>query len=193
MQFPAFFNGFKNAFLVPGRANMKDLGEAMTKGVAAFPDPGALGTFIASHDAPRFRAITSADSVSYNAFVWQYMFDGIPITYYGEEQEISSGLSDPDQRQALWASGNGGYSRNTNTYLRLKRLNALRKFLMSSSVTLATGQPAYGGERSKVVLSSATDLVFIKGPIFVILNNVSRPIDLRSSTRSFLHLPSVYP
>lgn len=151
---------------------MKDLGEAITKGVCTFPDPGVLGTFISSHDASRFRAITSSDSVAYNAFVWQFMFDGIPITYYGEEQEISSGLADPDQRQALWVPGNGGY-KTTITYARLQRLNSLRKFLMSGNVTLATGQPGYGSERAKVVLSSATDLVFIKGPIFVILQNVS--------------------
>ncbi|KAJ9101540.1 hypothetical protein QFC20_005233 [Naganishia adeliensis] len=173
-QFPAFQNGFKNAFQVPGRANMKDLGEAITEGVSTFPDPGVLGTFISSHDASRFRAITSSDSVAYNALVWQFMFDGIPITYYGEEQEISSGLADPDQRQALWGSGDGGYSGTTNTYRRLQMVNNLRKFLMSTDVTLATGQPGFGSERAKVVLSSATDLVFIKGPIFTVLNNVGR-------------------
>lgn len=151
---------------------MRDLGEAMTKGVSAFPDPGVLGTFISSHDASRLRAVTSSDSVAYNALVWQFMFDGIPITYYGEEQEISSGLADPDQRQALWAPGMGGYSRTTNTYRRLQKLNSLRKFLMSGGVTLATGQPGYGSERARVILFSAGDLVFIKGPIFVVLNNV---------------------
>jgi hypothetical protein len=67
----------------------------------------------------------------------------------------------------------GGYSKTTNTYRRLQKLNALRKFLMGGSVTLATGQPGYGSERAKVILSSGGDLVFIKGPIFVVLNNVS--------------------
>jgi alpha-amylase len=67
---------------------MRDLGEAMTKGVSAFPDPGVLGTFISSHDASRLRAVTSSDSVAYNALVWQFMFDGIPITYYGESRKF---------------------------------------------------------------------------------------------------------
>lgn len=152
---------------------MKDLGEAMTNIVSTFPDPGALGNFIANHDVSRFRAVTASDSVAYNAFVWQHTFDGIPITYYGEEQEIASGLSDPDQRQALWASGMGDYSTNTKTYKRLQKLNALRKFLMSDKVKVPEGGVTYLADKSKVVMSSATDLAFTKGQILVVLNNVS--------------------
>ncbi|KAJ9101539.1 hypothetical protein QFC20_005232 [Naganishia adeliensis] len=169
LNFPAF-NGFKNAFQVPGRANMKDLGESMTDIVSQFPDPGVLGNFLANHDVSRFRAVTASDSVAYNALVWQFTFDGIPITYYGEEQEIASGLSDPDQRQALWAKGMGDYSTNTVTYRRLQRLNYLRKFLMSNNVKVEGGA-TYLANKSKVIMSSATDLAFTKGPILVVLNN----------------------
>jgi hypothetical protein len=95
-------------------------------------------------------------------------------TVAGEEQEITSGQADPDQRQALWAPGMGGYSRTTNTYKRIGKLNTLRKFLMSGTAKLATGTPGYPNERSRVMFSSKTDLVFIKGPIIVYLNNVSR-------------------
>jgi alpha-amylase len=83
-QFPAFFNGFKNAFQVPGRANMKDLGETMTNVVNQFPDPGLNLVFTSSHDVSRLRSVTSSDTVAYNALVWQFMFDGIPCNYYGE-------------------------------------------------------------------------------------------------------------
>jgi hypothetical protein len=103
----------------------------------------------------------------------RYVF-GILSIVAGEEQEITSGQADPDQRQALWAAGMGGYSRTTNTYKRLGKLNTLRKFLMSGTATLATGTPGYPNERSRVMFSSQTDLVFIKGPIIVYLNNVSR-------------------
>lgn len=91
----------------------------------------------------------------------------------GEEQEIASGLSDPDQRQALWEGGMGGYSRTTNTYKRLGKLNSLRKFLFSGTVKLATGAPGYPHQRAIVLLTSQNDLVFIKGPVIVVLNNVS--------------------
>lgn len=151
---------------------MKDLGESMTDIVSQFPDPGVLGNFLANHDVSRFRAVTASDSVAYNALVWQFTFDGIPITYYGEEQEIASGLSDPDQRQALWAKGMGDYSTNTVTYRRLQRLNYLRKFLMSNNVKVEGGA-TYLANKSKVIMSSATDLAFTKGPILVVLNNVS--------------------
>jgi alpha-amylase len=83
-QFPAFFNGFKNAFQVPGRANMKDLGETMTNVVNQFPDPGLNLVFTSSHDVSRLRSVTKSDTVAYNALVWQFMFDGIPCSYYGE-------------------------------------------------------------------------------------------------------------
>ncbi|KAJ9106757.1 hypothetical protein QFC19_003070 [Naganishia cerealis] len=115
LNYAAFFNGVKNAFQVPGRANMKDMAAAMTQYTAQFPDPGVLGNFLSNHDVSRFRSVTASDSVAYNALVWQHLFDGLPITYYGEEQEIKSGSSDPDQRQALWATGMGNYSTTTKT------------------------------------------------------------------------------
>lgn len=142
----------------------------MTHVVEQFPDPGVLGNFLANHDVSRFRAVTAFDSVSYSAFVWQYTFDGIPITYYGEEQEIASGIADPDQRQALWSPGLGDYSTNSKTFKRLQKLNALRKFLASDK---AAGG-SYLKETSKIVWSSKTDLAFSKGPILVFVTNVSR-------------------
>jgi alpha-amylase len=173
-KYAAFFNGVKNAFQVPGRANMNDMASAMKQITAQFPDPGVLGNFLANHDVSRFRSVTASDSVAYNALVWQHLFDGIPITYYGEEQEIKTGGSDPDQRQALWAAGMGNYSTNTKTYKRIKTLNTVRKFLMSSAARVPPGNKTYLQDRSNVVLSSAADLVFTKGPALIVVNNVSR-------------------
>ena len=67
----------------------------------------------------------------------------------------------------------GGYSRTTNTYKRLGKLNTLRKFLFSGPVKLATGTPGFPHERANVLFTSRHDLVFIKGPIIVVLSNVS--------------------
>jgi alpha-amylase len=153
---------------------MNDMASAMKQITAQFPDPGVLGNFLANHDVSRFRSVTASDSVAYNALVWQHLFDGIPITYYGEEQEIKTGGSDPDQRQALWAAGMGNYSTNTRTYKRIKTLNTVRKFLMSSAARVPPGNKTYLQDRSNVVLSSAADLVFTKGPALIVVNNVSR-------------------
>lgn len=169
---------------------MQDLGQSMTNIVSQFPRPSVLVNFLSNHDVPRFRAVTASDSVAFNAFVWQFMFDGVPVTYYGEEQEIAAGLSDPDQRQALWESGMGDYSTDTNTYKRMQKLNALRKFLMSDKVKIADGALSYLEDKSKVVLSSTTDLAFTKGPILVVLNNVScwLPHDAGFKLKRSLHL-----
>lgn len=156
---------------------MIDMANTMKQINAQFPDPGVLGNFLANHDVSRFRTVTSSDPVAYNALVWQHLFDGIPITYYGEEQEIKTGQSDPDQRQALWASGMGNYSTTTKTYQRLKTLNTLRKFLMSTKVKVSAGTKTYLQDRSNIVFSSSTDLVFAKGPSLIVVNNVSMKED----------------
>ena len=63
---------------------MLDLGATMTSVVTEFPDPGANLVFISNHDVSRLRSVTKSGSVAYNAFVWQFMFDGIPCHYYGQ-------------------------------------------------------------------------------------------------------------
>jgi alpha-amylase len=196
IQFPAFFNGLKSAFQVAEGGNMNDLAQAL-KDTLVFPDPSLQINFLANHDLPRFRSVVAADSIAFNAVVAQFLFPGFPVTYYGqylhcyaflstvllirgllhhtllgEEQEIATGLADPDNRQALWGSGMGGYSTETNTYKRIRYLNAIRKFLMSEKATPDDDGKSYLADQGRVVLSTKTDLVFSRGPVLVVLNNV---------------------
>jgi hypothetical protein len=68
----------------------------------------------------------------------------------------------------------GGYSTETNTYKRIRYLNAIRKFLMSEKATPGNDGQSYLADQGKVVLSTKTDLVFSRGPVLVVLNNVGR-------------------
>ena len=66
----------------------------------------------------------------------------------------------------------GGYSTETNTYKRLRYLNALRKFLMSNKVQVPSDGKPFADDKGRVVLSTREDLVFSRGPVLVALNNV---------------------
>ena len=66
-------------------------------------DPTVVGNFIDNHDNPRYLC-TDNDIISYKAaLAWVLMSEGIPIIYYGTEQEFN-GCNDPDNREPLWPS-----------------------------------------------------------------------------------------
>lgn len=46
---------------------------------ATAQDPGLLGNFLENHDLPRWRNSTADPQLAYNALVWSFMSDGIPI------------------------------------------------------------------------------------------------------------------
>jgi len=64
-------------------------------------DRGLLGTFIDNHDNVRFLHIQPDTQLYKNAIAYVLMSSGIPIIYYGTEQQFNGG-SDPDCREALW-------------------------------------------------------------------------------------------
>jgi len=64
-------------------------------------DPGAVGSFIDNHDNPRFLC-SDYDIIAYkSALTYILTGAGIPIIYYGTEQEFS-GCNDPNNREVLW-------------------------------------------------------------------------------------------
>lgn len=83
IQFPAFFNGFKSAFQVTEGGNMNDLAQSL-KDTIIFPAPEYQVNFLANHDLPRFRSVVASDSIAFNAVVAQFLFPGLPVTYYGQ-------------------------------------------------------------------------------------------------------------
>lgn len=66
----------------------------------------------------------------------------------------------------------GGYSTETNTYKRLRYLNAVRKYLMSDKAQTGSGGKTFAEDQGRVMLSTREDLIFARGPVLVALNNV---------------------
>jgi len=89
---------------------------------AAFKHPEYLGTFIDNHDNPRF--LSAGQPTQYlNALTYVLMSTGIPIVYYGTEQDFRGG-NDPFCREPLWPTG---FNTNTATYRFLTQVIAYRK------------------------------------------------------------------
>jgi alpha-amylase len=57
-------------------------------------DTHVLGTFIENHDLPRFANTTVDPQLQMTALAFQFVTDGIPIVYYGQEQQFH-GIADP--------------------------------------------------------------------------------------------------
>lgn len=98
--------------------------------------------------------------------VVQFVFEGIPVIYFGQEQDTSFGLSDPYNRNALWPSN---YT-NTTTYQRMGRLNEVRHSLIANNTQFNGSN--YMDSRSEVLASSDYDVAIRKGPLLAVLTNV---------------------
>lgn len=110
--------------------------------------------------------MTVDPQLTYNAMVVQFIFEGIPVIYMGQEQEISFGHHDPENRNALWPYN---YT-NTTTYQRMGRLNEIRTALINNN-TQYDGV-SYMDSRSEIIASSDYDVAIRKGPLLAVLTNV---------------------
>ncbi|KAK4684544.1 hypothetical protein P7C73_g5632, partial [Tremellales sp. Uapishka_1] len=100
-----------------------------------FTDPQVLCTWLENHDQVRFRNMTQDDSLVYNALVASFMFEGIPIVYYGFELNDASG-PDPLNRAALWLKTNYTIPTDkSSTSQRIIKLNKLRTALGPSWIS----------------------------------------------------------
>ncbi|CAD6578592.1 MAG: hypothetical protein TREMPRED_002226 [Tremellales sp. Tagirdzhanova-0007] len=165
--YPLYY-GIVNGFGTP-MGNMSAFTDVANQVLTAFPDPSVLGNFIENHDLPRWRNATVDPQLGYNALVAQFIFDGIPIVYYGQEQDFSEGNADPYNRQALWPSN---YA-NSSTYNRIAKLNEVRHAVISNN-TLFKGQ-SFLNSTSSIVASTAHDVAIRKGPILAVLTNRGSP------------------
>jgi len=102
--------------------------------------------------------------------VVQFVFEGIPVVYYGQEQDQSFGQSDPYNRNALWPSN---YT-NTTTYQRMATLNEVRSSIIANN-TEHNGE-SYMDARSQIIASSQYDVAIRKGPVLAVLTNRGSPI-----------------
>jgi alpha-amylase len=70
-----------------------------------------------------------------NAITFTLLQDGIPITYYGQEQHLN-GSGTPYNREALWSSG--GYDTNSTLYELISQVNAIRTKAIELSSSFVT-------------------------------------------------------
>lgn len=80
-----------------------------------------MGIFTNNHDNPRLKHYVS-ESVSRAAIGFSLIAKGIPIFYYGDEQDFG-GENDPNNREPIWAN----LDTSTYTYKFIKTLNKFRK------------------------------------------------------------------
>lgn len=127
-----------------------------------------------------------------NAMIFSFMYDGIPIVYYGQEQ-FFRGKDDPANREPLWPSQ---YHENNATDL-VAALNQFRNFLISTSTTAigadAAHTPADWLHQSSQVLShSQQDIVLARGPVISVLTGrgtaVSTYVPLAYCPNNNVHL-----
>lgn len=172
--FPYYY-GLVKGFGQP-MGNMSGYVDTFNKVLSAFPDPGLLGNFIENHDLPRWRNTTADPQLGWNAMVAQFIFNGIPTVYYGQEQDTALGANDPYNRGALWPSK---YA-NTTTYNRIARLNAIRTAVITNG-TVFNGTN-FMQATSHITASTANDVAIRRGPLLAVLTNVRFIIPLENIT-----------
>lgn len=127
-------------------------------------DPTVIGAFLDNQDLPRFNSLTSDKTLVYNAIVGAFLYGGIPSIYYGLEQDIADGPSDPANREALWQYN--GYSTTASlTYGRIAMLNKIRS-------AIGKGDEAFGSSIATVVAIQDKDIALRRGGALIVLTNV---------------------
>ena len=130
--FPQYYTAIRDVF--QNGLDTQRIGDLWTKRRVNYGNkPTALGTglspqktmvnFLDNHDVPHFLFSGKGTSSLHNALAFIFTEEGIPCVYYGTEQEFTGG-NDPANREDLWTSG---YATDTETFLVVQRLAALRK------------------------------------------------------------------
>lgn len=172
------------------------------------PDTSLMGIFTENHDNPRLPSLfTSTNNNNntltriQNALTFQFLSDGIPILYQGQEQ-FFTGSSVPENRQALWLTG---FERNTELYRHVQKLNQIRSWAIfqapaSSSSSYASssssGNDDNDAKNESYLLSPSIPtplteqiLSLRKGPvgkqIVCIVNNLNLNLPLTTNEESY--------
>ncbi|KAK4686429.1 hypothetical protein P7C73_g3699, partial [Tremellales sp. Uapishka_1] len=167
--YPLYY-GLVNAFGTPN-GNMSSFVDIAHQVLTAFPDAGLLGNFLENHDLPRWRNTTADPQLEYNAMVAQFFFDGLPLVYYGQEQDFYSGAADPYNRAALWPSN---YT-NTTTYQRIGKFNSIRHTLINNGSQVTFNGTNFLQSTSQIIATTANDVAIRKGPLIIAMTNRGSP------------------
>lgn len=133
-----------------------------------FSDPHALGLFIDNHDNPRFLYQNNRINRLRNAVIFTLFSQGIPIIYYGTEQNFN-GANDPFNREALWPS----LDPTKDTYLLIKKMIAFRK-----------AKKVWGFEQVERYYDAST-YVFSRGDVLILSTNNDQDYEVTMSYLPF--------
>lgn len=149
-----------------------------TQATLDYPLGGALlGTFVDNHDSPRFLFSHMAEGAAMglaqlrNALAFVLLWQGLPILYYGTEQIAVSNAS--HNRASMWGTGYG----HTELVAFISELHQLRRrhglAHRGENVTLA----------GRVVAASADTLIFERGSLRMMVNNIGKEPSWSSRTQ----------
>ncbi|KAJ6618289.1 glycoside hydrolase superfamily [Mycena sp. CBHHK59/15] len=111
---------------------------------------------------PRWHNLSVDPQSLYNAMTFNFLSDGIPIVYHGQEQGFS-GSADPYNREPLWPSN---YT-NTSSYQLISTLNQLRNFLVNTT--------DWATQDTQVLTHDNNGLAFKKGDVVTVLTSIGAP------------------
>ncbi|CAF1135540.1 unnamed protein product [Adineta steineri] len=152
----------------PTRQSMFTLEEQVQQNEIYFKDATLCGTFLDNHDQDRFLNHTQNPIRIQNALVYLMFSDGIPIFYYGTEQNftgnpyVTNGATDPWNRLPLWTSG---YNRTTPVYKYISKLNQIRSYLKNQY------DEQFFISHQKTIFVDENTYVYQKDEILVIISN----------------------
>lgn len=162
LNYPMYFS-LVQAFAIPGPANITAVSSTFNAMKQKFTDLTLLGNFLENHDNPRWSNISTDPQSMFNAMVWNFMSDGIPIVYYGQEQ-FFSGYADPWNREPLWPSG----YKKTSAYEFIASLNQIRNYLVNTSTTWLTSP-------TQILTTSANGISIMKGDVVSVMTTIGSP------------------
>jgi alpha-amylase len=119
LQYPMFY-AIRDAFMY--QKSLWQLHDKIKKNVI-FKNQHAMGSFLDNHDQQRFLYKQKDLWLYKNALIFTLFTQGIPIIYYGTEQEFNGG-DDPWNREPLWRTG---FKTNTEMYKFLSKVIETRK------------------------------------------------------------------
>ena len=117
LNYPLFFTVRK---VYQSGQSMRTLGDAYRQ-QQQYPHPTWEANFIDNQDQDRWLSGNGYVPLYQSALAHMYFSDGIPIVYYGTEQEMKGHVSTNENRRPLWPTG---FNRNTTMYAFLAGLSA---------------------------------------------------------------------
>ncbi|KAI7859939.1 a-amylase [Circinella umbellata] len=152
LNFPLYY-AIQETFKSGG--SMSRLSGALQSNRDSFSDVSVLTNFVDNHDVVRFLNTNKDISQLKNALALVLLAEGIPVVYYGTEQEYAGG-ADPANREVLWTSG---YNTDSDLYKFIATIN--------NKVRQKSGK--------KVVMDvdvGDSTYAFVHGDALVVLNNL---------------------